>query len=233
MSNDFLPSREKDLSGWLRNFELMLNASPAAYGVSLEQAAEMQSRAEAFSAALALLDNEGTKSPLNVSKKNVAKTEAVRLARQLARICQSFPGMDDVKRQDLRINVPKPRAQKKAPEFAPLVQFLGLNQRNILAWAKDPNDPLNRGLMADATGVQWYSWIGEEPPTDPRMWFNQGVTFRSRAELGIPGTEATTVWITAAYVNSHGSGPGQPMLLKVTLAANSAVPEQQRLKIAA
>jgi hypothetical protein len=230
---DFLPQRELLLLEWLNNFQQKLNVGTSTYGVTLEQAADMQTKYEAFLAAKAVSVNPATRSPLNVELKNVAKADAIALARQLAGIAQRHPGLTDAMRITLGLTVPKQRTPGQKPNVAPSLEYLGNSNRRIAVRAQDPQDPLNRGLAAGVTGVQWYSWIGEEPPADPRDWFNQGATQRARAELAIPGTEAAKVWITAAYFNAHGAGPGQDMLLQVNLSASNNVPVQQVLKIAA
>jgi hypothetical protein len=56
-------------------------------------------------------------------------------------------------------------------------------------------------------GANLYSFVGPNPPADPRDWHHERMTTRALARLEFPGDvpNGATVWLSACWVTARGA----------------------------
>ena len=124
MYTPFPPRREADLVTWGLNFNSKINLSPTSFGLSATQATAFGVLYDLFVTSYNVAQSEATRSPMNVSQKDIDKANLVANIRLLAGIVQRFPGTTNPMRLDLglpqRGTVPVPIPP---PADSPLIEI--------------------------------------------------------------------------------------------------------------
>lgn len=206
----YLPRRESDLVTWSKNFETLVTADAAAYGLSLDQSTAYLNAQAAFAAAYQVANESTTRSPANIEIKNTAKKALIELTREYVNICQAYPGMTNDKRAALQITIPDTdRTPVPVPETAPdidLVSVIG----NTVTIRLHNADSTKRARPAYVTGATVFTHVGSEPPADIAGWKFEGNTKLTTVDINVPPTVApnSKLWITAFWRNNlDQSGP--------------------------
>jgi hypothetical protein len=233
MGTQYLPRRDADLLVWSTNFVARIEEYGSAIGLTDPQVLGYTALQEAYAAAYALIQDGATRSPSNIVLKDQARKLLIAQTRILVGIAQKFPGTSDAMRTAMKINVRKIPARKNRPTEMPKIDVLSIVNRIVSLKLSDAADPDNKGLPADALGANVYTFVGDEPPTDPKLWQTRGTITRTRGQIEIEGTAAATVWITAAWFNSQGTGPGRYPFVQANVAEVKETPVANVMKIAA
>src|SRR5438270_179544 len=116
MSTKFPPPREADLVTFTQNFSAKITASAPTFSLTPAQASAYATLSNAFNVA----NDKSTRSPMNVTLKNQAKSSLLANLRTLARIVQGAPTTTNAMRDDL--NLPH-RGTTPSPVPAPGTPF--------------------------------------------------------------------------------------------------------------
>lgn len=221
---DFLPTRQDDLAAWLTNAQMIFSATPEAWGLDTMQATSFATKVTAFKNALQLLSNGQTRSPANVTSKNICKAAVVAEARALVRIVQAFPGTTDIMRQQLQITVPDHhRTPSNPPPVSPNPLVLQMRGRDVLISLIGEK---GRGKPAGCAGATIVYYPGTQAPSNAADWRFLMNTTRTREWISFPPSEVSeAVVVTAFWRNARDeSGPAaQP--ITVNLPAGGALPQ--------
>jgi hypothetical protein len=224
MPTNFVPTREAELIGFVRNFSFYITGAPASFGLTAPQAAQFTTLMDSFIDAYDLLQNPATKSPSNVAAKDTAKAALIDGPggiRALANLVQAHPGITVQQLTDLRLTVrdveptPVPR-----PADAPAVEILNNTARTVTLRVFDARETGRRGKPDGIKGATVFTFVGEEPPTNIELWqFNQNTTKPYRVTVTFPESvaEGAKVWIAAFWFNPTAqSGPlSEPVSTRV------------------
>lgn len=219
----YLPRREADLRMWSINFASKISADPAAYGLTVAQAAEYQVAQSAYAAAYAVAKSPVTRSPSNVGLKNLMREELIRQTRVLVEICQAWPGMTDAKRISLGITVRRQsRTRTPRPRTAPTVHVTAVDGRLLKLKLREPGSD-RRGKPATVGSARLYTYVGEEEPTTLEGFRFHGSTGRTDTQVVLPASvlPGSKVWVSACWVNTAGK-PG-PASIPVMTWTNHGV----------
>lgn len=205
----FAPTRESDLLAWSRNFNTLIAADPAAYGLDAAQAVAYGVLHDAFAAAYGTASNPRTNSKANVNAKNVARLNLLgnaNGARALVRIVQAFPGMtDDVRGQlGLRIADTEPSAIA-APGDGPELMVVATVGRVVKVRLRDRASVERRGKPIGAIGATVLYYVGEQPPASLSQWgFALNASRTIVDVIAPPEVEAgAKMWLTAFWFNAR------------------------------
>ncbi len=210
-STTFPPPREADLLSTSLNFKTKITATPLVFSLTAAQATQYGVYHDAFASALAVANDDATRSPMNIELKNTAKKNLIAYLRLLAGIVQRAPTTTNAMRIDL--GIPERKTEYSPipiPEVAPALSVVSVNGRLIRVKMTDPANPSRRGLNPDIDGVAIFSFVGEDPPTVLSQYRFEGNIARATAEIEMAPTVPafSKVWITAFYFNERKqSGP--------------------------
>lgn len=233
-TKDFVPSREADLVAFNQNFLDQATTMGAAIGLLPAQLTAFETASKEFAQAWEVTRSRSTRSGSAVILKNQKKKASNSLLRQLAGIVQKHPQTTDEQRSLLNLTVPSGRHTRPAPDTAPVGESKGVDG-NTAKFRLHRVDTTRRGKPQFVTAAQVYSYVGANPPADPKDWFFAGSTTRTSAvevpfDASLPmGTKA---WVCFAWTNEKGQAGPASAPMQVTLLGGAALPAES-LKMAA
>ena len=206
MGKNYLPARESVLVSWTSNFATMTSADPAAYGLTLEQAAAYVATRDTFTAAYQLAQDPVTRSPANIEAKNTAKAALIAETRRLVKICQASPVMTDNKRAALGVTVPDVTPTPvPVPAEAPQLDVVSVTGRSVKLRLREASTG-KRKKPEGVMGAAVFSYVGESIPADMRDWTFEGNDTRLDVTVDFAQSfaPATKVWLCAFWFNRRG-----------------------------
>jgi hypothetical protein len=212
-ATDFLPRREADLRDWSVNFNSHINADPATYGLTAAQAADYNTKHNAFMAVFALASAPGTRTRPRVVEKNAAQQVLRRSARQLAAIIRAFPGVTAVQRVEAGLTVRGSGGRSAPippPRTAPRLMVLDQRGGRVTIGLGNMAEASRRGRPRGVRGAVVLFFVGELPPADRADWSWLDMTSKTKLTLNLPRGLApgTPIWLTAFWENPRSQrGP--------------------------
>ena len=226
MPVDFLPKSQQLLLAWGANYNDKAGISPATYGLTAEQGAEIVQRFAEFQDAMTDWMNPSTRTPDVRTRKDEARKSFEAIARETVGIIQRNPATTPEMRTTLRItprgNVPTPAP---VPADAPEVKVASVKGRLFNLELRQPGS--TRRGRPPKIGMAWlYTYIGEDMPAFEQLKFYGSAT-RTNTQIVLPSDVPTgaKVWISACWVNTAGR-PG-PASLPIASWTNHGPLQQQ------
>ena len=225
-SKDFLPSSDEALRGFTLNFNDILAAQPAKYGLSDEQMSDYTEQQAAFTAALAAATSPMTRGNRTVYEKNEAKRTLVATTRSYARQINGLMRITDDERQALGLNIRDTTPTRiNPPTTAPYVRVTGVENSTIYLELRQDGDL--RAKPANVADALVFTYVGTSAPTDVNQWNYAMTTGRTNLSMPFPaGAGGNTLWIAAFWTNAKGQSGPSSSPVSVNLPATSAGPEQ-------
>ena len=209
MAKDYMPSEEAKLVTWLKNYKDCLNAGAERFGLELYEADEASHHIDLFAAAYQKANEPMTRSPGNVEIKDTAKAAAVEVVRRQVRRVQASTVIDDDKRKELGVTVPKAtRTPATVPVLVPRLDVLAVDGHLAFCRVDDPTTQ-GRARPVGTDGAMIFRYVGDEPPLRMEAWqFAQNARRRDFTMAAPSSAEpGQKVWLSAAWFNDAGLGP--------------------------
>jgi hypothetical protein len=212
MSNrNFYFKKGADIVAGSANFAAKIATNFATYGISNAQATFFGTLNTTLQDKWTLATTPDTRTPVAIEQKNLAikamRTEAI----MLAAICNRTPTVTDAMLVELGLlprTTPTPRP---VPPDAPVVEYVSCNGRLVKIKLHGAPPDTGRGKPFGAQSANIFTFVGDEPPNDPRLYHFEGSTTRPNTEILFPNSVANgaTVWISACWASARGErGPG-------------------------
>lgn len=214
----YFPSTDAGMLNWAQGFSGFINAFPADYGLTAEEADAYAVTVAAYATAYGVATNAGARTTPAIQAKNTAKKNLVAATRPLVNQIQIFPGTTDSMRRDLRItvrdteNTPIP-----VPDTTPVLTVVAVMGRkikiNLRTREADGKPSENRARPVGVKGATVYYAAGEDYPQDLEAWKFLGNQAKTTIDLTIPYTVpgGTKVWLAAQWTNTKlQTGPACP-----------------------
>lgn len=210
----FLPTTDRGLLAWSANAAVRVAAEPGLYNVTPEWAAAYVATQAAYAAALKRATEPGTRGPVSVQKKNVAKKALDRASRELARWVRAQPGLTEAQRVDLGLLVPRKGSRAVVPRTRPRVFAQAAAGGRLEVKLSDSVLPARRGRPRGVRGAQVYVHVGAAAPEKLDDWSQVVMTQERRRLIDVRwpaadrGSLGVWVWVTARWRNGRGeAGP--------------------------
>ena len=113
----YIPSKQSDYDTWLANFEGLIAATPAAYGLTAGEAGSITAAYAAWHAAYLLVTSPATKTATTVAAKDVERLLSLAVARVYAVKISLNPGVTVYDKIAVGVN---PRTSVPSPILAPV-----------------------------------------------------------------------------------------------------------------
>jgi len=231
MPAKFLPSREAELVEWLEVFNSRIQNRAFEFGLTQQQVIEFQASRNQFTPIYNQSQDEATRTRVVIEQKNVAKRNLIALTRELVRVCEAWPLMTNAKRLELGITPRNPRpSPSPVPTQRPFVKVLKIDGRQVTINLQSNSSDRTRPVGVDSVNI--FVAYGPVAPTNVDGWDLYTGTNRARATLTLDKTDQPTkVWICASWLNRKKEAGPACSPVGVDLAATSAVPQPQTLKV--
>jgi hypothetical protein len=204
---DFLPRRQTDLLTWSTAFKQKIEADPEAYGLTEAQSAEYGAAHDSTAALYALAEDNGTRTPTVIIRKDEAFAVLAFEARKLARIVRAWPG---VTAEELVVLGLRPRAAdgpSDASRLAPPTLFVrAAHGRNVTIQLTESTGTTRRGKPAHVVGAAVYAAVGgDQAPASLDDFTFLCNTTKPVADITLAAGLApgTRVWLTAHWLDSR------------------------------
>lgn len=210
MPHDFLPDSDLALRAWALHFSDRISADPAAYDLSPADAADFAALTADYAARLAIARTPESRTVPAVAAKNTSRAALKNKARQLAKIVNVHPGIDNPQRADLGLSLRAPAVGRIAPPATrPLLSLDNAGRRVRI---HDETSPTRRARPAGVWGAYLFIKLTDPygpPPESIDDTRFAGLATRPRHRLPLPqNSRGKTIWVMAQWVNARGqTGP--------------------------
>lgn len=222
MSTPYIPPRDVDLDDFLENFSTLIAASPAKYGLTSGEAAEISASVAAWHAAYLLTTSPGTRTSVTINEKDVQRKLTIELVRRFAAAIRIDPAVDDALLIGLGLTPRSTsRSRISAPTSLPVLSFTGMDVGRHTLDIRPEKGSLRIAKPAGTIGLLVFRATGDEPLAStipPRgaefIGFITRPRFESAFEHADNGKIATYF---ARWTNAKGElGPwGMPVSMRV------------------
>jgi hypothetical protein len=202
MRNSFLPGTDSGLLAWARNFSEKINASPALWGISPQQAADFAALAQSYSDTYRLAIDPITRTQSAVAGKNASRKSLKTGAALLASIIQGQASVTDAQKIDLGLTVRSTPTAQPAPEGAPAVNILSIQGRTARIRLKNMENFGSRARPRGVDGAIIFAAVSEQSPESAEPVFI-ALTNKTTLDVTLPLSAApgAQVWIVARWFN--------------------------------
>lgn len=211
-SAPYIPARDSTLDSWADNFQTLVAASPATYGLTAPDAVAITDAFDTWHAAYLLGGSTGsppvpvnpsTFTSVTVAAKNSAKFAMIIILRSYASQVRINPGVTNADKIALGLNLPNNTPSPiPVPLTFPLLSVVSAGPGTHTIRFADSATPASRAKPFGAVGMQLYRGVGVAAITDVNLtdFLAQLTTqpFLSEFLIGDTGKVATYFarWIT-------------------------------------
>lgn len=166
---DYIPSTDSGFAAWLLNFSTLLTASPSTYGLTAPDAVIVAGQETAYSAALALSVDPGTRTPVTVAAKDAARAAAEFVVRPYAVQISQNPSVTNGDKVAIgvtvRSNIPTPIPAPVTPPGITLLMAQPLTHQIQVKPVGSSNKAKPPGCIA----IEIARSVGTVAATDPNQ----------------------------------------------------------------
>lgn len=206
MPGSYIPTREGDLSLFVTNFDTLITANPATYGLVAGDAVTIHTYVDTFLTALAAASNPGTKTIVTVADKDGAKAAMLQIVRSYAQQIKANRGVADQDKVSLGLTLndgtPTPIP---APSTQPIISVIGATPLTHVLRFADSVTPDKRSKPYGSIGLQLWRYVGDTAPTGPEQYeFAEFVT-RQPFDSSYSGSQVgKRAWYCARWQTATG-----------------------------
>lgn len=220
-SSDWLPSTDADLDSFAQNFNTLITAAPATYGLVAGDATAFDPIADAYTSALATATNPPTRTSVTIAAKDTARFNVKASLRELAAKVQASPTVTDGAKTALGLTVrdllPTPIP---APATFPLLSIVKATPLAMDLRFADSETPDSRSKPADVTGMELFVEASTTPITDPEQIDYEAVVTRNPVPVTFAaGDVGKTAYIAGRWINAKGDRGPWSSIVSMTVAA--------------
>jgi hypothetical protein len=205
MARNFYYGKDRDIVAGSKNFASLIGSDAEAYGIPPERAALYVAADAELQSAFHAATTPETRTPVAVSRKDIALKRIQKEAAVLAKLASSTETVSDAQLVALGLQPRKARASRVLSGTPPRVSVVSVLGR-IVRVAIRAQEPESGRMPAAAVGAHVYTFVGSEPPTDARLYDFHGLAPRATYEIVFPNEvpSGATVWVSAAWVSKRG-----------------------------
>lgn len=220
MAAPYIPPKDSDFLAWITNFNTLITAAPATYGLVAADATAIDAVTDPYVTAQGVVDNPATKTVTTVATKNNTKQAALAVVRVYAQQIAHNAGVADADKLALGLNLPNTSPSPiPAPTSSPLLTIIGATPGQLTIRFADSNTPDKRSKPQGATQMQLFVQTATTVGTDPAdASFYAAVTKQPFAVNFDPGDAGKMATMWARWQTRTGlTGP-------FSLAASFVIP---------
>ncbi len=221
MGRSYIPAKDADFENWANNFQTLIAAAPATYGLVAADATAITAQYTTWHSAYLLIINPATKTKTTVDAKNVARNAATVVFRAYATQIRANLGVSDANKIALGVP-PRDPTNTPVPPPATFPVFAVLNSTSLVTniQSRDTLTPLSRAKPAGVEQIEVRAVVSPTVITDPSV-----IPYRRmRTETPFPieweaGDAGKTAYIVGRYTNRKGEvGPWGAIITTTVVA---------------
>ena len=181
----YILSRDAELGQWVTNFSTLISASPGTYGLVAGDAATIATYVNAFTTALAVVNNPATRTMATVANKDGAKAAMLEIVRAYALQVRNNNGVSNGDKTALGLTlVDRTPTPIPPPASAPLLNVVAATRGEQTLRYADATTPDSRRKAAGAIGLQLFVAVSSGVINDPAV--APFKAFVTRQPYGVP-----------------------------------------------
>jgi hypothetical protein len=232
-----IPRKDAELVPYMANFSGVLAANPTTYlqtpGVATAVAAAYDAYLVAYNTMMSARAN-GTRSEQMTATRTDTRSAMLDVVRPIYVAVQAAPAISDTEKIALGVHVRDANPSRASiPDFAPVLTVTKIDGAVVTFAIRDPNNPDRKAKPDGVTGITYFSYVGQTPPSSASAFKFEGNTGQTTVRIDFGSSVATgaRVWLSASYFNNRKqSGPASSPIGAI-IGAGSTMPTL--LKIAA
>ena len=163
----YIPARDADCAAWATNFDTLLTAAPATYGLSAPDAVAVAAVVAPFISALTAATDPATRTPGTVAAKDAARAAMEAVVRPYAVRISKNPAVTNEDKTAIGVTVPSTTPTPiPAPAVAPELGVLAITPLNLKGTYKAAGAS-NKAKPFGVIGVEIAIAIGVAHTVDP------------------------------------------------------------------
>lgn len=168
MPSTYIPRPDAGVRDWSRNFAALISAAPHRYGLTPDDAAEIQALADEFAARLTTALEPSTRTTVAVAAKNRSRATMLYVLRGHAQAIRVRPGVADADKLALGLAPTRsPRTPTAALTTAPRLQVIVPPSGVHTLRFTDECTPTRRSKPRGVIGLQLFISTSPTPPPGP------------------------------------------------------------------
>lgn len=215
MSTSYIPPKIVAFAAWALNFNTLIVATPAKYGFTAGDAANLNVAYQAFAAAFAVSGNAATRTSPAVAATQAARNALTVVIRNMAKLVQANAGVADNDKIGLGLPIHDTRPTlTPPPATSPIIGVVGATPGQLTCTYRDQNStPKSRSKPVGVKFLELHVLAGTTAPaTAEATPYNCDVT-RTPFVLNFSEADAgKTAFIYGRWKNTKGQvGPWSAM----------------------
>lgn len=202
----YIPPSDSLFAGWLANFDALLTAAPATYGLTAPDAVAVAAPAAAFAASYPISQDPATRSPVTVAQKDVDRASAEAVVRPFAVAISRNQAVLDADKTAIGVTVPSlVPTPIPAPTSMAVLGIIGLTP-GVAELNYKESGAVGKSKPFGVVGVEIRAAVGVAHTVDPEAATYVGDYTKSPFRLAF-GSEAAGSKLTVFARFKTRSGP--------------------------
>ena len=170
----YIPQKDSLLQNWLNNFQTLIAAAPATYGLVAADSTAITAAYNAWNTAFAAAVNPATRTPQTVAAKDTAKVNALGIIRPYAQRIAKNAGLSPATKIAVGVNPgTNPPGPIPAPTTYPVLSIpTALAQAHVVYYRDQLASPSVKSKPPGVVSCELHAWVGTTPaaPADITQW---------------------------------------------------------------
>jgi hypothetical protein len=163
----YIPAEDAAALTWMQQFALAIQTNPPLYMMTVADAVTITAAVNAFASALAVSDNENTRTKITITNKDDARVVAEDLCRQFAMLIKNNAGITDGDKIAAGVRpVNASREPVNVPDTSPIVSIIAATPGAQTLRFADSFTPNSPAKPFGAANLQLFCVIAEEASAD-------------------------------------------------------------------
>lgn len=210
MSTPYIPARDADFDAWGNNFQTVIAANPAAFGLASGDATAITASFNAWHADYVLVTTPGSRTSPNIAAKDVQKASSLVVFRTYAQQIQANAGVSNTNKAAAGLTVRATgRTPIPAPGTAPILGLVGNTPGVMTGKFSDTSTPSTKAKPFGALQLEIWYQIAPTAGPDPTMAIYSQVVTKSPFSFDTPtGALGKSTILFGRWVTRRGlTGP--------------------------
>lgn len=214
MTTPYIPPKDTDYDVWANNFQTVIAATPAAYGLAAADAVAITASFNAWHTSYLAATNPATRTSVTIAAKDVQKASSLLVFRPYAQIIQNNASVTDPSKAAAGLTIrATTRTPIPAPGTSPILGFIGATPLQHTLKYSDTTTPTTKAKPFGAIHLELWRYIGTTPPagTDAYSFYGDMTKSPFAVDFNSPdvGKQAYYIakWATRTGLDGPWSAP--------------------------
>lgn len=206
----YIPARIADLQAWGANFNALLNANPASFGLTSGDAAAVEAAFDAWNAVQVQALDPGTRTPALVAQAADLKADFLAVVRPRAVLISQNASVSPENKTAIGVTLRSSvRTPVTAPAVAPLLSLVAVGTNMVQIRYANAETPNSKAAPLGCGGVEVWGVFGEAAASDPSEGAVLTTMTKSPGVIPTPGQKGKYLTLWSRWRTKQGVQGGQ------------------------